>query len=199
MISLSRDYAAKGVQFFLVDSNVEDTAKAFKSYAADRKFPFPAIKDTGTKLADQLLAKTTPEAIVLDSKGEIRYLGRIDDNQDLTKVARRDVRAALDAVLAGRTVFRTRGLPFGCTIFRDKSSPVASSNALYTYTKDIAPILNANCVVCHRSGEVAPFSLETYPQARTWAAAIKDYTARKLMPPWKPASGWGAWAPASRS
>ncbi len=191
MIAISHDYSAIGVQCFLVDSNAEDTMIVFKKYSSDRKFPFPAIKDDGTKLADLLHAQTTPEAIVIDSAGDIRYLGRIDDNQDISKVARKDVRDALNAILAGRAVLRTRGLPFGCAIFRDKSAPTSHSNTKYTYTRDIAPILNANCVVCHRNGEVAPFALETYPQARTWAAAIKDYTTRKLMPPWKPVAGWG--------
>jgi hypothetical protein len=52
----------------------------------------------------------------------------------------------------------------------------------------VAPILYQNCVTCHRRGEVAPFALETYPQARTWAQAIKTMTASRKMPPWKAAS-----------
>ena len=55
----------------------------------------------------------------------------------------------------------------------------------------MAKILNANCVACHRAGEVAPFALQTYAQARTWATAIKDYTGRRLMPPWKPVESCG--------
>jgi hypothetical protein len=46
-------------------------------------------------------------------------------------------------------------------------------------------------VVCHREGEVAPFSLERYELAKVWASSIRDYTARRLMPPWKPADGIG--------
>ena len=34
-----------------------------------------------------------------------------------------------------------------------------------TFNKDIAPILYKNCAICHRSGEVAPFSLLTYQDA----------------------------------
>ncbi len=191
MIAISQDYASRGVACFLVDSNDEDTPARFKNYTAERKYPFASVKDSGTKLADLLHAQTTPEAVIIDTSGEFRYLGRIDDNQDKTKVARQDVREALDAVLAGKPVSRTRTLPFGCAIFRDKSAPASATKAAITYTRDIAPILNANCVICHRSGEVAPFSLETYPQARTWASAIKAYTARHIMPPWKPVAGWG--------
>ncbi len=35
-----------------------------------------------------------------------------------------------------------------------------------TYAKDVAPILNAHCVQCHREGEVAPMSLRTYAEVR---------------------------------
>jgi hypothetical protein len=53
-----------------------------------------------------------------------------------------------------------------------------------TFSKDVAPIFHANCVYCHRPGEVAPFSLLTYQSARPWARAIKRMVAERRMPPW---------------
>ena len=53
-----------------------------------------------------------------------------------------------------------------------------------TFSKDVAPIFYANCVYCHRPGEVAPFSLLTYQTARPWARAIKRMVAERRMPPW---------------
>src|SRR3954463_10714294 len=53
-----------------------------------------------------------------------------------------------------------------------------------TYSKDIAPIVNARCVECHRPGEVAPMSLLTYKEVRPWAAAIKEKVLSRTMPPW---------------
>ena len=53
-----------------------------------------------------------------------------------------------------------------------------------TFTKDVAPILEANCVRCHQAGEIAPMSLVTYKEARPWAKAIKDRVIRRQMPPW---------------
>lgn len=193
ILALAKAYQTKGVQFFLVDSNADDSAEAVKKYAAARAFPFPVVRDEGTSLADYLNAQVTPQAIILDAQGAIRYTGRIDDSRDPEKVSHADVQEALDALLAGKAVTRARTLPFGCAIFRDKAAPVTAktSASSVTFTKDVAPILNANCVMCHRTGEVAPFSLETYAQARPWARAIKDYTARHLMPPWKPLPGWG--------
>ncbi len=62
-----------------------------------------------------------------------------------------------------------------------------------TFTKDVAPILFAKCVACHRPGEVAPMSLLTYEQARPWARAIRQKLIAGEMPPWGPDRRYGEW------
>ena len=51
-----------------------------------------------------------------------------------------------------------------------------------TFSKDVAPILQGNCQICHRPGEMAPFSLLTYEQARPWAKAMLAAVVQKKMP-----------------
>jgi hypothetical protein len=53
-----------------------------------------------------------------------------------------------------------------------------------TFTKDIAPIFYKNCSECHRPGEIAPFSLMTYKEARPWGKSIREKVADNTMPPW---------------
>jgi hypothetical protein len=53
-----------------------------------------------------------------------------------------------------------------------------------TFTKDVAPILEAKCEGCHRPGSMAPMSLLTYQDVRPWARSIKDRVVRREMPPW---------------
>jgi hypothetical protein len=53
-----------------------------------------------------------------------------------------------------------------------------------TFSKDVAPILNKNCVSCHRPGDIAPMSLMTYDQTRPWAKSIRERVTRGTMPPW---------------
>jgi hypothetical protein len=60
-----------------------------------------------------------------------------------------------------------------------------------TYTKDVAPILQAKCQNCHRRHQVGPFALETYEQARKRAHDIVSVTEERSMPPWKPTPGVG--------
>jgi hypothetical protein len=59
------------------------------------------------------------------------------------------------------------------------------------FTRDVAPILFANCVTCHRPGEVAPFPLMTYRDARKHGRQIVMVTESRFMPPWLPVSGYG--------
>jgi len=53
-----------------------------------------------------------------------------------------------------------------------------------TFTKDVAPILQARCQVCHRPDTFAPMSLLTYEEARPWAKSIKLKVVAREMPPW---------------
>jgi hypothetical protein len=60
----------------------------------------------------------------------------------------------------------------------------APSRPTPTFNGQVASILNANCVTCHRPGGIAPFSLMTYSDAQRHAAGIRDKTATRAMPPW---------------
>jgi hypothetical protein len=62
--------------------------------------------------------------------------------------------------------------------------PRSSAAPAATFTRDVAPILYAKCVNCHRAGEVAPMSLVTFDDARPWARSIKEKVLSRQMPPW---------------
>ena len=53
-----------------------------------------------------------------------------------------------------------------------------------TFAKDVAPILNARCVSCHRPNQIGPMALTSYAEARPWARAIKREVVARQMPPW---------------
>jgi hypothetical protein len=60
-----------------------------------------------------------------------------------------------------------------------QSSPPAP-----TFTKDVAPILQAKCESCHRANSIAPMSLVTYEETRPWVRSIRTRVAARQMPPW---------------
>jgi len=69
---------------------------------------------------------------------------------------------------------------------------VRSSQVLHpTFTKDIAPVVFAQCSSCHRSGEVAPFPLLTFRDVQKRARQIALVTGQRVMPPWKLTPGYG--------
>jgi tetratricopeptide (TPR) repeat protein/mono/diheme cytochrome c family protein len=70
-----------------------------------------------------------------------------------------------------------------------QSPAAAVQSRTPTFSRDVAPIVFANCVTCHRPGELAPFSLLTYGDARQHATQIAAVTKSRFMPPWKPEHG----------
>jgi hypothetical protein len=72
------------------------------------------------------------------------------------------------------------GLGLGLSIVAAAATVPASR----TYSKDVAPIMQARCQGCHRPGEAAPMSFGNYTEVRPWAKAIKEAIALKKMPPW---------------
>jgi len=64
------------------------------------------------------------------------------------------------------------------------SAAAAAEAKKVTFSKDVAPILQAKCVNCHEPGSIAPMSLRTYEDARPWARSIKQRVSTRQMPPW---------------
>lgn len=60
----------------------------------------------------------------------------------------------------------------------------ANAQTAPTFSKDIAPILQAKCQECHQPNSIAPMSLVTFAEARPWARSIKQRVATRQMPPW---------------
>lgn len=67
-----------------------------------------------------------------------------------------------------------------------------------TFSKQIAPILYANCAACHHAGGAGPFSLIEYPEVKKRARQIVTVTGSRYMPPWLPEPGYGEFADARR-
>jgi hypothetical protein len=117
-----KENAARGVSCGLVYEDLPVNPAAIRAHL--REFGYsgiPAMTDNTGKIAAQVAATVTPQAVVLDRSGKVRYTGRIDNfYADLGKPRRaatvHDLRDALDAVVAGRVVARPETTPIGCFI-----------------------------------------------------------------------------------
>jgi peroxiredoxin len=119
MKDMAKDYAPKGVAFIGINSNKTEPAAEVAEHAKKHEWSFPVVKDEGSKVADAYGAKRTPEVFLIDSKGKVVYHGRIDESYDEPdQVAEPDLKRALDAILAGKSVPKPETKAFGCTIKR---------------------------------------------------------------------------------
>jgi peroxiredoxin len=118
MVKLYDAYAGKGIAFVGMNSNKAEQVADITKHSKEKGFKFPVLKDDMNKIADLYAAQVTPEVFVLDAKGAILYHGRIDDSKNAEKVEKKDLAAALDALLAGKKVENAETKAFGCTVKR---------------------------------------------------------------------------------
>lgn len=185
LAELHKEYSDKGVRFLAVNSNKIDKPEAVAEHARKNEIPFPVLKDSTGRIADQFAARRTPEAFVLDPENKIRYRGRIDDQFGIdvsrAQPTKTELKDALDAVLAGKPIAVAETEVAGCLITR---SAKAKGDASVTFTKDVAKILQKNCQECHRPGQIGPMPLLTFEDAEGWSAMIEEVVADRRMPPW---------------
>ncbi len=185
LAELAKEYGPKGVAVVGVNANQQDSVSDIDRHAKEHKLDFPILKDVGNVVADRFGAQRTPEVFVLDKDRVVRYRGRIDDQYGVgyvkSKPGRRDLACALDELLDGKPVSTPATEAAGCFIGRVKKEAAKGS---VTYTKHIAPLLNKNCLECHRPGQVAPFSLTSYDEVVGWADSVREVVEDNRMPPW---------------
>src|SRR5690606_33583582 len=114
---LAREYQAKGVGFVAINSNdvasyPEDAPDKMKQEKAARGYPFPYLYDASQEVAQAYRAACTPDIYVFDRDRKLFYHGQFDDTRPTRhgpgdysspdKPTGADLRAALDAVLAGQ-------------------------------------------------------------------------------------------------
>lgn len=122
LAALSRELTPKGVQFVGINSNdtdkyPEDSPDNMRKQAEEVGFGFPYLIDDTQEVAKAYGAVCTPDIFVFDAAQKLRYRGRIDDSwKDPSKVTRRDLHDAIEAVLSGQPVSDDQIPSMGCSI-----------------------------------------------------------------------------------
>jgi peroxiredoxin len=122
IIHLAREYGPRGVQLVGICSNDAATYPddAFDKLAArwrERSYGFPYLHDEPQTVARAFGAVCTPDIFVYDAARRLAYRGRIDDSwKDEGKVTKRELAAALDALLAGEKPAAQQRPSMGCSI-----------------------------------------------------------------------------------
>jgi hypothetical protein len=86
--------------------------------------------------------------------------------------------------MVSRAFPRALGLGVVAVLSVDPAVQAQPARAAVTFTRDVAPILQDKCQVCHRPDSIAPMSFLTWEETRPWAKSIKERVATRQMPPW---------------
>jgi len=184
--SLAERYQGKGVVFAAVICD-EEKPEELERHMREFRTNFPVYYDPQHLVSTHFVAHVTPQAFLLDSNRILKYFGAIDDQYQDRTTRLKEVRSphlveALDQVLAGKAVSVKHTQAIGCPLNRVKKPE--KTEGIVTFHRDVQPILQTRCQVCHRPGDVAPFPLMTFAEALNWADDIKEYVASRRMPPW---------------
>ena len=103
----ARDYADRGVRFLAINSNdseryPRDSYEAMQKRVAEEDWPLPYLRDESQSVARDYGAKTTPDVFVVDAEGRSATAARRTPTTRDPSQNAAWLRAALDAVLAGR-------------------------------------------------------------------------------------------------
>ncbi|MCG3168113.1 MAG: hypothetical protein POELPBGB_03913 [Bacteroidia bacterium] len=123
LVKLANDYIPKGVSFIAISSNdvikyPQDGPDKMKEFAAAAKFPFPYLYDETQDVARAYSAACTPDFSIFDGALKCVYRGQLDDSRPSNgkPVTGKDIREALDNLLAGKPVSSDQKVSIGCNI-----------------------------------------------------------------------------------
>ena len=167
---LSSSYGAKGVEFMMLDSSQKDRMEALQAETAKTGLKIPVLMDDNQIVGESLGVTRSGEAFVINPKTwQVVYHGPVAE-----------LGGALDAILAGKPAPAATGMASGAVI----AFPSRGQTAQLTYVKDVAPILEKNCVACHSKGGIGPFAMSSYEMVKGFAPMIREVIRTDRMPPY---------------
>jgi peroxiredoxin len=121
--ALGRDYTARGVGIVAINSNdvanfPDDSPERMKAERESAGYVFPYLFDESQAVARAFKAACTPDIYLFDKEHKLAYRGQLDDSRPSNQipVTAKDLRAALDALVAGQRVPSEQKPSLGCNI-----------------------------------------------------------------------------------
>ncbi len=214
LVELNKEFSKKNVVLLGINSNAHETEADVAKFVKETGIDFPVLKDPQNLVADSALVERTCEVIVLDGFARIVYRGAIDDQHGQGKSKNAPdhnyLRDALTALASGGKINVSATKVAGCLLDRVAAKPIDPKSApklrgaaaevvtlldekekehpidvgKVSFSGGVAEILQNRCQNCHRPGQVGPFSLLTYDDARKHSGMIREVVTERRMPPW---------------
>lgn len=123
IVFLTKEYIPKGISFIAINSNdvvnyPDDSPENMRKLAKQVGYPFPYLFDSTQEVAKAFKAACTPEFYIFDKDLKLVYRGQFDDSRPGNTLSTdgKDVRIALDNLLAGKPVDTLQKASIGCNI-----------------------------------------------------------------------------------
>jgi hypothetical protein len=166
--ALNTAYAGKGVEVWMINSNLKDSREAILAEAAKAGYDAPIMMDSYQLVGESLGVTRSAEAIVIDPKTwSVAWRGDVAD-----------AGKAVDALVAGTSVPAASAAKGALIDF-----PARKQTVQLTYVKDVAPILEKKCVACHEEGGIGPFAMSNYATVKGFSPMIREVIRTDRMPP----------------
>lgn len=176
--ALRDKYKEQGVEFLLINSNLQDTRDQIVKEAAARNIHLPILMDDTQIVGESLGLVRNGEVLVINPQGwKLAYRGPVSARKASYTAD------AVDALVKGTAVKTATADAKGCAISMPERSH-KQAHAKISYEKTIAPMLIDNCVTCHRQGGIGPWQMTSYDMIKGFSPMIREVVRTERMPPW---------------
>ncbi len=185
---LQERFGPQGVLFWLI--NPTDPRASLASAASAAGVGVPVLHDVAQLVARTYQAGIALETVAVDNQSlEVFYKGPVTDRCETPAgvVEQPYLAQALEQFTAQKTVVvqavKTHGKPLGI-----EAVPTTS------FARDIAPLVRAKCVTCHRPGDIGSWSMTNHAVLAEHSASMRRDILTGIMPPWHADPGAGKFA-----
>lgn len=158
-------------KFFILNSLPADGRDSVAAKANELNLDIAILLDPSQLVAETLGVTRLGESVIINADNmSVLYRGDTDS-----------VAQVLPSLIAGGGAAVASAKPTGQLI--DFAAKTARQQASVSYTDDIVPILQENCVSCHHDGAIGPWSMSSHAMVRGWSPMMREVVMTRRMPP----------------
>ena len=175
LTSIHEQFAPQGAEIMLINSDLRDDRGSVRAAAAREGIALPILLDTTQIIGESLMAATAGEALVINPRTwTLAYRGDV-----------KGARQAVAQLVQGDrvTAVSNASANSDCSVDFPELARRAEHKTI-SYAETIAPMLNENCVSCHREGGIGPWAMTDYNMVRGFSLMIREVVRTQRMPPW---------------
>ncbi len=171
---LQNQFADAAVVFYWLNAIADDNRANIAGQADADEHHLPVLVDETQLVAEALKLQRTGEALIIDPAGmTVAFRGHLDD----ARLLQTSLQTLLDGGSPGPA---TAGGGGEAIVYAARDRHLQQP---LSYSRDIAPILQDNCVSCHHEGGIGPWAMSNHAMVQGWSAMMREVVMTRRMPP----------------